>query len=471
MDGSLNSSRVPSLRWRLLLLVSIASLVILAFASVKSYQRARHEVQELMDDQLAKTAQLMLVQAQLGEDHFTDLPARIAGIRGLRSRRNQLTLEYQVGRPDGVVLVRSAHAPATPLSSALGYANVQDGTGELWRSLILESSDRTYRVQIAESIPKRDKEALEIAVKTVQPLVLALPLALLAIYFSIRRGLKPLDDLASEVATRSSDNLTPLAGRNIPREAQPLVAAINRVLYRLGYSLESERRFTADAAHELRTPLAAARIQAQVALLSKNAEKREHALNLTLAGLDRATRLVEQMLRLARLDPLAQLAQTQPVSLVDLAQRVAAGVQDAVPHARIALELAGNAAPVPGDPDLLEVALRNLIDNAIRYSPEGSEVTVALQAGDAPPVLSVRDNGPGVPEDELPRLMERFYRGESVTAEGSGLGLTIVGRIAELHGAALELDNREGGGFEARLRWGAWAPTSSGRAAPVPETA
>lgn len=451
MDGSLNSSRIPSLRWRLLLLVSIASLVVLAFASVKSYQRARHEVQELMDDQLAKTAQLLLAEAIEGDDQLADLPARLAGIRGLRSRRNQLTLEYQVGRPDGTVLVRSARAPATPMNGALGYDNVEDA-GERWRSLILESADRTYRVQIAESIRKRDKEALEIAVKTVQPLVLALPLALLAIYFSIRRGLKPLDDLATEVATRSSDNLTPLAGRNVPREAQPLVAAINRVLFRLGYSLENERRFTADAAHELRTPLAAARIQAQVALLSKNAEKREHALNLTLAGLDRATRLVEQMLRLARLDPLAELPQTQAVNLADLARRVAAGAGDAAPDAHIRLDLAENAAPVQGDPDLLEVALRNLIDNAIRYSPEGGEIGVSLRS-DGPLVLAVRDNGPGVPEDELPRLTERFFRGASVTAEGSGLGLTIVSRIAELHGATLELANREGGGLEARLRW------------------
>lgn len=452
MDSPFNFSRIPSLRWRLLLLVSIALLLILAFASVQSYQRARHEVQELMDGQLAKTAQLLLAKAVEGEDQLADLPARLAGIRGLHSRRNQLTLEYQVGRPDGAVLVRSANAPATPLSGALGYANVMD-RGERWRSLILESADRRYRVQVAESIPKRDREALEIAVKTVQPLVFALPLALLAIYFSIRRGLKPLDDLASEVATRSSDNLTPLAGRNIPREAQPLVAAINRVLYRLGYSLENERRFTADAAHELRTPLAAARIQAQVALLSTDADQRKHALTQALAGLDRATRLVEQMLRLARLDPLAQLSQPQAMNLAELVQRVAAGVRDTAPQAWIALDLAEDIAPVQGDSDLLEVALRNLIDNAIRYSPAGSEIVVALQTAERHVLLSVRDNGPGVPAQELPRLIERFYRGASVCAEGSGLGLTIVSRIAELHGAVLELTNRDGGGFEARLRW------------------
>ncbi len=451
--GSLDSGRVPSLRWRLLILVSLASLAILVLASTLSYRRARHEVQELMDDQMAKTAQLMLAQAMQGDDHLTGLPDYIAGIRGLRSRRNQLTLEYQVGRPDGTVLVRSALAPTTPLNGALGYATVIEN-GQPWRSLILESADGAVRIQIAESIPRRDKEALEIAVKTVQPMLLILPLLLGVIYFSVRRGLKPLDDLASDVSTRSSDNLTPLASRGIPREAQPLVTAINRVLFRLGYSLESERRFTADAAHELRTPLAAARIQAQVAALSTEEEKRRHALSQTLAGLDRATRLVEQMLRLARLDPLARLPQPQRVDLVGLAQRAVARVQDATPLARLDLEVrAGSRMEAEGDPDLLEVALRNLIDNALRYAPERSEITVFLNRGEHGTVLGVRDNGPGVDPEELPRLMERFYRGKSVTADGSGLGLTIVSRIAELHGARLELANREGGGFSACMRW------------------
>lgn len=452
MNGALNSSRAPSLRWRLLLLVSISSLVVLVLASSMSYRRARHEVQELMDDQLAKTAQLVLAQAQTGDDHLSDLPARIAGIRGLKSRRNQLTLEYQIARADGVVLARSPNAPAAAVNGPLGYATF--GTeGESWRILTLESADRTIRVQIAESIPVRDKEALEIAVKTAKPLWLTLPLLLLAIYFSVRRGLKPLDELASEVATRSPDNLSPLAARAVPREAQPLVAAINRVFYRLDSALENERRFTADAAHELRTPLAAARIQAQVAQIAEKPKQRAHALAQTVAGLDRATRLVEQMLRLARLDPLGRLPQSRPVSLVELAQRVAAGVQDAMPAARIRLLLADDVPPVDGDPELLEVALRNLLDNAIRYSPAGSEVRVVVEKSVGGRVLSVQDNGPGVPADELPRLLERFYRGSSVSAEGSGLGLTIVGRIAELHGALLELANREGGGLEVRLRW------------------
>ncbi len=442
-----------SLRRRLLLLVSVASLVIMVLALWFSYQQSRREVQDLMDMQMSKTGQLMLAHAQQGEDHLASLPTHIDDVRGIRRRHSSLTLEYQVGRQDGSILARSDHALSTPLTGKLGLSTVVEN-GLPWRSLILETTDRRYRIQIAESIPKRDHEALEIAAKTVLPLLLVFPLSLLAIYFSVRQGLKPLDELASEVARRSSDNLTPLTtDKAIPRETMPLVAAINQMLYRLRFSLESERRFTADAAHELRTPLAAARIQAQVALLSEEEDAHRHALSQTVAGLDRATRLVEQLLRLARLDPLAQLPQPQKIDLTELAQNVAVNVQNSMPQANIRLLPAESEYFVQGDADLLEVALRNLMDNAIRYSPENSEVSVFLRGDGRGVALGVQDSGPGVSADELPHLVERFYRSTSVTAEGSGLGLTIVSRIASLHGAELQLSNRENGGFEACLFW------------------
>ena len=456
MNGPLDSSRAPSLRLRLLCIVSLASMVLLVLASALTYRQALHELEELMDGQMAKTGQLMLAQLAQDPVYPVDLAARIAGIRGVRPDQIELALEYQIGTADGTVLARSAQAPATPLSGALGFADVVDG-GQAWRSLILEAVDGRHRIQIAESIPTRDEEALEIAAKTMQPLLLFFPLALFAIYFAVRQGLKPLDHLAAEVSARSSDNLSPLATRAVPREVQPLVAAINRLFFRLDGALESERRFTADAAHELRTPLAAARIQAQVGLLSAEESLRRHAMKQTMAGIDRATRLVDQMLRLARLDPLARLPAPQKVDLCELAGDVAAITKDAVPEADIALDVPAGEVPIDGDPGLLEIALRNLLDNAARYSPAGSAITVFLSKRSGELRLGVRDSGPGVSPPELPRLIERFYRGSGTTAEGSGLGLTIVRRIAELHGASLELRNREDAGrvvgFEACLRW------------------
>ena len=455
MICGLDNARIPSLRWRLLALVSIAALLIIGLAAALSYRQARHEVQELMDGQMSKMAQLMLAQAQQGAEHLADLPTLMAAQRGLRVRRNELTLEYQIGKPDGTVLVRSRDIPASAFKNALGFSTVEHEK-QPWRNLILETMDGSYRIQVAQSVAKRDKEALEIARKTALPLGVIFPLLLVAIYFSVRRGLKPLDELATDVLSRSPENLTPLASKATPREAQPLVAAINRLLFRLSGSLDNERRFTADAAHELRTPLAAARIQTHVAMLSENADQRNHALSQILAGIDRSTRLVEQMLRLARLDPLAQLSCPGRVDLAELMRNVIAGIRDTSPTKTIEpdLEDTGDTPTIiDGDAGLLEVALRNLIDNALRYSSPESLITVFMRHENKALLIGVSDNGPGVDAEELPRLSERFYRSASAVAEGSGLGLTIVARIAELHGARLELGNRDGGGFEASLRW------------------
>ena len=443
---------VPSLRWRLLGLVSIAAVLIVGLAAALSYQQARHEVQELMDGQMTRMARLMLAQVQEDATHLMNLPGFLAAQRGFRTSHSELTLEYQIGKPDGTVLVRSEGIPVDAFANALGFSTVIY-ENKPWRNLILETTDGAYRIQVAQSIRKRDKEALEISRKTTLPLAVVFPLLLVAIYFSVRRGLKPLDELAHDVSCRSPENLSLLPDEATPREVQPLVTALNRLIFRVNNSLENERRFTADAAHELRTPLAAVRIQTQVAMLSEDAEKRNNALAQALAGVDRSTRLVEQMLRLARLDPLARLLTPEKVDLAELVRDVVAGLRDASSATAITVDLDETVSLIDGDVGLLEIALRNLVDNSLRYSAPDSSVMVFLRSETVGLVMGVSDNGPGVKAEELPRLVERFYRGASVQAEGSGLGLTIVHRIAELHGARLELANREGGGFQACLRW------------------
>ncbi len=455
MNGPLHGRSPGSLRWRLLRLVSIATLLIWSFAALLTYNQARREVQELMDGQMAKTARLLLAQVRNDANHLDDLPTRMANLRGTRTRRSELLLEFRIGRSDGTILARSSeHAPETPLTGKLGYANIENRTRP-WRSLILETADGAYRVQVAHSFHSRDKEALEIAVKTAQPLALLLPLMIGLIYFCVRRGLKPLDDLAADVGSRTPENLSPLAPTTAPKEAQPLVKALNRLLGRLATTLDNERRFTADAAHELRTPLAALKIQAQVAMATKDPEQSRHALAQVIAGADRATRLVEQLLRLARLDPLERLSDPQPFDLAELAR---AAVDDARSAAdarqqQLVLDVAESPLTVSGDRDLLGAALRNLVDNAVRYTQEGGRITVSAGTEYGQIRISVADNGPGVPPEELPHLVERFYRGRDNTAEGSGLGLAIVRRIGELHGARLEVENAAAGGFVATLRW------------------
>jgi two-component system sensor histidine kinase QseC len=407
-----------------------------------------------MDGQMAQSAGLLLAQAIHGPEHLAALAAEMAQLRGERKRRNELTLEFQIVGAEGKVLARSANGPSSMvLDDKLGYADIEYHD-EHWRSLTLATAGNDYRIQVAQSIRLRDIEALEIAIKTVLPLVLLIPVLIGLIYFSVRRGLKPLDDLADEVASRSSENLQALTRTSVPREAQPLVLALNRLLDRLAATLENERRFTADAAHELRTPLAAVRVQAQVALASPAGETQLHALHQVLAGTARATRLVEQLLRLARLDPLARLPDPHPLDLAELARAAVADAHEAgVPDKSVGLAIPASPVPVSGDQDLLVAALRNLVDNAVRYTPPGSNITVFARVEHGEAVLGVANDGPGVPPEELPKLIERFYRGRDNTSEGSGLGLAIVRRIAELHDARLEVDNQPTGGFVAQMRW------------------
>lgn len=449
---SKGSSGVQSLRWRLLSTVCVAALLGLGLSGALTYRKAQQEAEELMDGHLAQTARLLLALVRDNESHLADLATRLATVHNDRASHYEPPLEFQIGRADGSLLLRSEHPPDTPLSAEPGYSVIEHD-GRRWRMLTLAAVAGDYRVQVGQSIRLRDRAALEVAGQSVVPIALISPVLLLLIYYSVRRGLRPLDDLAAEVASRSPENLKPLVGSNGPREVQPLVTALNRLIFRLRGTLESERRFTADAAHELRTPLAVVKIQAQVAQLSGNADDRQHALAQIVAGADRATRVLEQLLRLARLDPLARLPNPGEIDLTALARQAVADSAPTRAAGVIRLQ-AGSPLLVRGDAELLQIVLRNLLDNALRYTPPDSTITVFARRHDGAPSLGVIDDGPGVPPDELPRLVERFYRGREASAEGSGLGLAITQRIAELHEARFEVENVAGGGFEARLCWG-----------------
>ena len=442
--------RVGSLRRRLLTAVSIAVLLLWMFTGWFSYQQAAHEAEELMDGNLAQTGRLLLAIVENNEAQLGPLAARLATVRGAADNVYEPPLEFQIGRGDGTILARSANAPDLPVLGVTDYSDIIRATGS-WRVLNVASTDGRYRVQVSQSIALRDIAALEVAERTILPLALISPILILLIYFSIRSGLRPLDTLAGDVATRSPDNLAPLDKKPVPTEARPLVTALNRLLARLDLALENERRFTADAAHELRTPLAALKVHTQVARLSRDAAGRDHALGQIECGVDRATHLVEQLLRLARLDPLKSVESAAPIDLRAILTEAAQGARKADPPQKIVVTCAAGELISHGDADLIGIAVRNLLDNAVRYTQP--EHTIWLEAGIEADgcYLSVRDNGPGVPPESLARLGERFYRGRETATEGNGLGLAIVSRVAELHGARFEVANVPGGGFVARL--------------------
>ncbi|PKO32705.1 MAG: two-component sensor histidine kinase [Betaproteobacteria bacterium HGW-Betaproteobacteria-7] len=432
--------------------VSVATLLAWSLTGVFSYQKAQHEAEELMDGHLAQTARLLLALVRDNEDHLSDLANRLATVRGTRENIYEPPLEFQIGRDDGTVLLRSTDAPSLPVLGIAGHSDIERET-ESWRVLNMVSADGSYRVQVAQSIALRDQAALEIAWQTAYPVVIVLPLLLLMIYFSVRSVLRPLDALAEDVAARTPDTLSPLPERNVPQEVTPLVAALNRLFVRLGATLENERRFTADAAHELRTPLAALKVQTQVARLSNDPQMRGHALQQIESGVDRATHLVNQLLRLARLDPLSSLENRQAFDLHTVVNDALAAIRGANPDITqtIVNELPERPLLSEGDPDLLVIAVRNLIDNAIRYSGLASTIRITSVVDGSRCSLSVRDNGPGVPAAIQARLGERFFRNRETSVEGNGLGLAIVARIAELHGGSLAAGNLPEGGFAATL--------------------
>jgi len=297
----------------------------------------------------------------------------------------------------------------------------------------------------AHMAKERNEVAAEIAGQLLKPMLFALPALALLLVIAIGFALAPLRQLARDVAARAPDRLDPLPTETLPMEVAPLVARLNELFADIMRALENERRFTADAAHELRTPLAALKAQAQVALASVDAAERQHALDQILVGCDRATHLVAQLLTLARLD--AQSAdQMQDVALRPLAEEVLAMSAGEAIERHCDLVLHDGDAHVRGDATLLQVLLRNLVDNAIRHSG-ASQVEVSIaQHGDRV-ALNVSDNGCGIAADAREHVLRRFYRGTRVGAgdtatrdsSGSGLGLSIVKRIIELHGGTLDI--------------------------------
>lgn len=442
-----------SLRWRLIRTISLVVLLVWGVGAYLSYSKAEHEAVELMDGNLAQNARRLLSLTHHREIDLTVVAQSLSAANANPLSLYESPLEFQLADAAGKLLMRSVDAPETAIVSVPGYADLVL-EGREWRVFCAREADTGRKVIVFQSMELRDNVALEIATRTALPIGLALPVLLGLIYFSIRRSLRPLDDLAAEVASRSTEDLAELEERSLPQELDGLVGAINYLLHHLRRRLESERRFTADAAHELRTPLAALKIHAQVALATRDAEQQQHALNQTVSGVERSIRIVQQLLRLARLDSLSHPDDMASVDLGELGKELMleAGGQT---ERKLLLDLPPEAVVVDGDEGLLAVAWRNLLENAQRHTPPGSTITLFVEADGGKVCIGVADDGPGCPAADLPRLQERFYRGSRPTAEGSGLGLATVSRIAQLHGAHLELSNRSGGGFEARIRWSA----------------
>jgi len=451
-----------SLRRRLLLTLLSITVVIWTVSAYTSYRDARHEIGELFDAQMAQSARTLLSVAghelvELSGGPLASTHIHFTGDASFTAsgHRYEHKLAYQLWQqPQNTLLLRSFTAPEAALSDKTNGYSTREIKGELWRVYSLFDSNTGFQVQMGESMAIRNELTDVIALRIGLPLLITLPLLALLISLGVTRSLLPLQRLAQSVAHRKPGNLEAVDESDAPSEIRPLVDALNALFGRLGKAFENERRFTADAAHELRTPLAALRVQAQVAQRSSNNEERQQAMENVLLGVERASRLVDQLLTLARVDPESLIGQHERVDLVTIAEEVLAGFAGEAAVKQITLNLtAGSGCEIWGARDSLAILLRNLIDNALRYTPEEGRIELGLEHHDGAVVLRIGDSGPGIPEAQREKIFDRFYRLAGQEIRGSGLGLSIVKRIAELHSAELTLGQAKFGGLEVTLRF------------------
>ncbi|MBK4737673.1 sensor histidine kinase N-terminal domain-containing protein [Noviherbaspirillum sp. DKR-6] len=426
----------PSLQRRLLILVLSVVTIGWILAGAATWLDARHELDELLDSHLAQAAAILVVQQ-------THEMAEHAGMLDNAPvvHRYAPKVAFQVYH-QGRLVLRSENAPGQPLlpePSRLrtGFDTVSvDGVS--WR-LYADHGPEDIQVFVGERMASRSEILAAILRGSFIPLIVTLPLLAFAIWWAVRTGLAPLRQFGGALARRRPEALHPLETKDMPEEMVAMVMALNGLFARIGDLLDSERRFTADAAHELRTPIAAIRTQAQVALQESDDGMRNAALKQTMAGCDRAARLIEQLLILARLE--AQAAPSE--RRCDLAVIVRQVVADLAPRAIAsgqALAVLGSAhCPVAGDETLLAVLVRNLLENAVRYSPNGASIDIEVSQDGDRFMLVVEDSGPGLPAETIGRLGQRFFRAAGQSQSGSGLGWSIVRRIAQVHGMRIEV--------------------------------
>jgi two-component system sensor histidine kinase QseC len=437
------------IRRRLVLLLSASVALVWAGMLAWSYFDTREEVAEQADARLeegARTIMLLdltrlasLAEAPVGDDDDDE-----------GDEDKDLQLRFQVWDRGGTLRLRSRGAPDVGFRPGAGHAMLEHDR-YAWHTYAMRDPVQGYQVRVFERPGVRGRLVNKTARRMAQVLLVGLPVLALLAWISIGYGLRPLRRVSDAIALRDAGKLDPIDVANIPAEVQPLVDALNRLLLRLSASLAHERAFTADAAHELRTPLAAIKIQAEVALGAADAQERSHAMHQIIQGVNRTTHLVRQLLLLARLDQPALQAPRQGVDLAQLAQDSAARFAGAALDKGIELEL--DATPgciVQGDPVSLSVMVDNLIDNAVKYGAFGGHLRVTVTGA----ALAVLGDGPAVDAATRARLVDRFYRAEGNAAEGSGLGLSIVAKIAQAYGGALELGpGIDGAGFGATVRF------------------
>lgn len=462
----------PALRRSLLLYLLAPLMALWVFSGVVAYRIASNYANIAYDRALFDSVETIEEQIKIRDGKATlNMPAAAWEVLGFDQ---QDEVFFDVRRGDGAILAGEYNIPDPPPQMyVLGKAIYDNGKlhGKPVRiaSLYVNPGGQgtgkagQVLVQVAETLNKRHAMADEVLWAVIVPELILVLLAAGSVWVGVSRSLRPLELLRDAVSNRSHRDLSPIRERRTPREVQPLVAAVNELMQRLNTVLNVQRHFIADAAHQLRTPLAGLTTQTELALRQTDPMALRHVLGQIHAGIERTNHLVQQLLSLARAEAGPDLTMKfEPLDLNALARRETAEWVPQAVQKGIDLGYDGPERPVEivGQALLLREMLVNILDNAIRYSPEGGKITVHLVAGENHPRLVVEDNGPGIPASERDRVFERFHRLTANGGSGSGLGLAIVREIARAHGARVWLEDAgAGGGLRVNIEFGTASET------------
>lgn len=463
-----------SIRQRLLITLLLIITIVGSISILRSYYDARYEIQELFDAQLAQSARFIQAKALDRLQHidpasvqaFLDTQSHIPPLHS-NSDEEQETEEvtaygheyerkiaFQLWNNKKHKLLHSAAAPIKPLSEKAlspeysGFADINHDDGK-WRVFSLWDNNHQYVVQVGERYDIRNELAAKISQRLIMPSLISLPVLGFMIWFGIGRGLSPLLQFTKQISRRSPGNLKPVTSESLPGEIKPLATALNDLLTQLADALQKERNFTDDAAHELRTPLAALKTQAQVALRSTSNKEKQHAIEQIMEGVDRATHIVQQLLSLARLSQDSAHINRTSVNLYNFVAEIIAQHANMAIEKDIEISLDGEKdIQIDTEKTVLSMLLSNLIDNAIKYSPVNGNIDISIKQEENNTVVNISDTGPGINQELQQRVFDRFYRIPSRNSiNGCGLGLSIAQQCSRILSADIKLINNSPSGL------------------------
>lgn len=444
-----------SLRLKLTLMLLLLALMTWGVASLLAWHQTYKTINELFDTQQMVFAKRLSVLPSDLDFNDVSLAKTKKILRKNRGNQDDDALAFAIFTPQGeMVLNDGDNGRKIPFNfSREGFTEGKiKGSDDEWRFVWLRSSEGQYIIVVGQEWEYRQDMAMEIMVAQFLPWLIALPIMLILFLWLLTRALRPLHQVTTQLYQRRPDELSSVHVERLPSEVKPMLDALNSLFTRIQAMFARERQFTSDAAHELRSPLAALKVQAEVVQIAGHDPTiREHAVANLSEGIDRATRLVDQLLTLSRLESLSQLDDVEQLSWLALIESALQDISLEAKAAQTTMDVVVVNEPplLTGQRLLLAILLRNLLHNAIRYGKAGGKVDIVLNKGH----LTIHDDGQGVTQDVLKRLGERFYRPPGQEKTGSGLGLSIAKQIAELHHFRLTFANGENGGFCVKIAW------------------